>query len=342
MLRIVARDSAIAVTSPRRSPDIRVTPADSIATSVPVPIATPTSAEASAGASLTPSPTIATTVPSAWRAFTAAALPSGRTSATTRSMPTDARDRLGRAPVVAGEHGDRDAEAVQLGDGLDRPRLERVGDGDDARRPGRRSRRRPGSCRRRRGHRRRGAGRPVDAEGRQEAGRPTRTLRPPTDADTPPPATLEEVRRRRRARAAASRRLAHDRVGERVLRAALGGGDEGEDLVLGGRAVGADDVGDAGLALGERAGLVEDHGLDRAEPLERLGVAEQHAVLGALSGADHDRGGRGETERARAGDDQDGDRVEQRQVERGLRAEGEPDDERQRGQAEHRRARSSR
>ena len=82
--------------------------------------------------------------------------------------------------------------------------------------------------------------------------------------------------------------------------------------------------------------------LHRAEPLERLGVAEQDAVLGALAGPDHDRGRRREAERAGAGDDQDRDRVEQGEVERRLRAEGEPDDERERGEAEHGRARSSR
>ena len=95
-----------------------MTPADSMATSVPVPIATPTSAEASAGASLIPSPTIATAVPSAWSAATAAALPSGRTSASTRSMPDGARDRLGGPLVVAGQHRDLEAEAMQFGDGL--------------------------------------------------------------------------------------------------------------------------------------------------------------------------------------------------------------------------------
>ena len=88
MFRIVALDRAIAVTSPCRSPDINVTPADSIATSVPVPIAIPTSADARAGASLIPSPTMATLVRLAWSALTAAALPSGRTSARTRSMPS--------------------------------------------------------------------------------------------------------------------------------------------------------------------------------------------------------------------------------------------------------------
>ncbi len=49
----------------RRSPLTRVTPALSMATSVPVPMAMPTSAAARAGASLMPSPAIATRRPSA-------------------------------------------------------------------------------------------------------------------------------------------------------------------------------------------------------------------------------------------------------------------------------------
>ena len=57
-------------TMPRRSPFTSVTPALSMATSVPVPMAMPTSAWASAGASLMPSPAIATMRPSACRRFT--------------------------------------------------------------------------------------------------------------------------------------------------------------------------------------------------------------------------------------------------------------------------------
>ena len=64
MLRIVARDSRIAVTRPVSEPDTRVMSLASMATSVPVPMAHPTSAWASAGASLIPSPTIATRCPS--------------------------------------------------------------------------------------------------------------------------------------------------------------------------------------------------------------------------------------------------------------------------------------
>ena len=60
----VRRESRIASAAARRSPETRVRSEASIATSVPVPIARPRSAWASAGASLTPSPTIATTRPS--------------------------------------------------------------------------------------------------------------------------------------------------------------------------------------------------------------------------------------------------------------------------------------
>ena len=59
-----------------------------MATSVPVPMAMPMSAWASAGASLMPSPTMATILPAACSSLTAWALRSGRTSASTWLMPT--------------------------------------------------------------------------------------------------------------------------------------------------------------------------------------------------------------------------------------------------------------
>ncbi len=61
-----------------------------MATSVPVPMAMPRSAAASAGASFTPSPIMATRWPSACRRRTSATLSSGRTSDTTRSASTSA------------------------------------------------------------------------------------------------------------------------------------------------------------------------------------------------------------------------------------------------------------
>ena len=88
MLRIVARLSVRARAMPARSPFTRVTPALCIATSVPVPMAMPTSAAASAGASLTPSPAMATTRPCPRRRCTTAPFCSGRTSASTSVMPS--------------------------------------------------------------------------------------------------------------------------------------------------------------------------------------------------------------------------------------------------------------
>ena len=75
-----------------------------MATSVPEPMAMPTSAWASAGASLMPSPTIATPPPLARSAPISRALASGGTSASTRSMPACARDGQRGRPMVAGEH----------------------------------------------------------------------------------------------------------------------------------------------------------------------------------------------------------------------------------------------
>ena len=61
---MVALLSLIAVGTSLRSLLIRTMSADSIATSVPEPIAIPISALAKAGASLIPSPTMATFLPS--------------------------------------------------------------------------------------------------------------------------------------------------------------------------------------------------------------------------------------------------------------------------------------
>ena len=84
----------------------RMTPAEAMATSVPAPIAMPTSACASAGASLTPSPTIATLRPSACSSLTFAALSSGRTPAKNRSMPSSAATDAATGFGVAGDHHD--------------------------------------------------------------------------------------------------------------------------------------------------------------------------------------------------------------------------------------------
>ena len=86
ILRSVALPSLIAAGTSRRRLFISTTSAASIATSAPAPMAMPTSAVVSAGASLMPSPTMAV-LPSRHSRSITAALPSGRTPAMTSSTP---------------------------------------------------------------------------------------------------------------------------------------------------------------------------------------------------------------------------------------------------------------
>ena len=88
----------------------------------------------------------------------------------------------------------------------------------------------------------------------------------------------------------------------------------------------------AGLADGQRAGLVDHQRVDLLQPLQRLGVADQDAGRGAAADADHDRHRRGEPERAGAGDDQHRHRGHQRVGEARLAAPRAP----RRRSAEHR------
>ena len=87
MLRSVARESWMETGTSKRSLRMSTMSALSMATSVPAPMAMPTSARASAGASLMPSPTMATR-PSPARRRISRSLPSGSTPAMTSSAPT--------------------------------------------------------------------------------------------------------------------------------------------------------------------------------------------------------------------------------------------------------------
>ena len=90
MLRMVARERATVRATSITSFLSSATSAASMATSVPEPMAIPTSAWASAGASLIPSPTMAVILPWRWSFATSAALCSGSTSARTVSIPISA------------------------------------------------------------------------------------------------------------------------------------------------------------------------------------------------------------------------------------------------------------
>ena len=133
MLRTVCRDIARARAMPRRSPLTKVRCAECIATSVPVPIAMPTSAFASAGASLMPSPAIATLRPSACKRLDELHLV-GRLDFADHFV--DAEPRCNRArggPAVAGGHHDTHAVCAQLGQRLRRCCLDRVRDCEQSR-----------------------------------------------------------------------------------------------------------------------------------------------------------------------------------------------------------------
>ena len=85
----------------RGSPPTSVTSDDSMATSVPVPMATPRSACASAGASLMPSPTIATMWPADWISATMRALSAGEHPAADAVRAADGRATAAAAAGVS-------------------------------------------------------------------------------------------------------------------------------------------------------------------------------------------------------------------------------------------------
>ena len=87
-------------------------------------------------------------------------------------------------------------------------------------------------------------------------------------------------------------------------------------------------------ALGHGAGLVEHDRRDPARPLEHLGAPDEDPELRAAPGADHQRGRRGEAERARARDDQHGDGGGER-LRRRRRSASEPAGERREREHDH-------
>ena len=98
---------------------------------------------------------------------------------------------------------------------------------------------------------------------------------------------------------------------------------------------GGRDGGDGRLALGQRAGLVDDEGVDPLHPLERFRVPDKHAGLGAAADADHDRHRGGEAQCARAGDDEHGDGGDQPVGEARLGSPDRPCGECQHGDGDH-------
>ena len=99
---------------------------------VPVFIATPTSAWASAGASLVPSPHIATSLPLACSSRISLSLVSGVAWARKSSTPDSAAIAAAVSGIVAGDHHGADAHLAQLGEALADAALDDVLEVDDA------------------------------------------------------------------------------------------------------------------------------------------------------------------------------------------------------------------
>ena len=94
-----------------------------------------------------------------------------------------------------------------------------------------------------------------------------------------------------------------------------------------------DDAGNGHDADSQGAGLVQGDDPDPAGRLQRLRALDQDAELGAAADRGHERGGRGQAERARAGDHQDGDGRAPRRG--GGQPGAQPEAEGRGGQADH-------
>ena len=134
MLRMVARESRIAVTTPASDPEISVMSAASIATSVPVPMASPTSACASARRVVDAVTDHADPASLGLQPADLASFVLGQDLGQHPFDPDLAGDRGGGAGVVPGNHHDLQAQLAQGGDRRHGVVFNRIGHGDD---PGR-------------------------------------------------------------------------------------------------------------------------------------------------------------------------------------------------------------
>ena len=96
-----------------------------------------------------------------------------------------------------------------------------------------------------------------------------------------------------------------NRAGERVLAKSLEARGHGKQRIVREGVSGENAYAcDAGLAFGQRAGLIDDQRIDSSERLEGFCVADEHTGLRTAAYGYHDGHWRGETQGARAGDDE--------------------------------------
>ena len=279
--------------------------ADSIATSVPEPIAMPRSAWASAAASLTPSPTIATTRPSRCSAATTRCLSCGqhvgehvrRVDADLARRPPRAARALSPVSRYGVEAQRRAARAMaaresphRVGDGRARPARRAVPADED-----RACRRWPSAAEQL--GRRRSSNRDGLADG--DLGVLDRGPARPRPGLVAKPRTRGSSSRASRAPATTARASGCSLPASTAA--------AGRSAAVSARRPAATST-QAQPAGGDRAGLVEHDGVDPAGALEHLRALDEDAELGAAAGADQQRGRRGQAERAGAGDDEHGHR----------------------------------
>ena len=238
------------------------------------------------------------------------------------------RDGARGALVVAGEHDDLEAERVQVRDGARGGGLDRIGDGEQARRASvDRDEDAPLALLLQLGGLRFAAtSSPVTPWLCRNGAFPTST-RLAVD--------FAAALRRRCAtrkfttgpqRDPALGRAAHDRRGERMFALRLDAAAAASNSCSA-KPAAAMMLRQARPAFGQRAGLVDHERVHLFHPLDGFRVLDEHAGLRAAADADHDRHRRGEPERARAGDDQHRDRIDDRVREPRLRPEPHPERE---------------
>ena len=244
------------------------------------------------------------------------------------------RDSLGRSLVVAGGHDDRQTERVQIADRPFGALLDRIGHGDDPRE-------RPidGNEHRRLAIRAERVGPRLGFAGLEPEIPHHRRIAERHVASVDGAAHALAGDRFEIGRAAGRQtaipRARDDRLGQRMFRATFQSGGAAQHLRL--VALQRHDIRQRRLALGQRAGLVHDHGIDARHALQRLGVLDQHARLCAAPRGRGDRDRRREAEGTGTGDDQDGDGRGDGECQRRLGTEGKPGEERRDGHRDDRR-----
>ncbi len=190
--------------------------------------------------------------------------------------PSLARHAFGNGAAVAGEHPHIEAHGPQSGDGGGGLGFDGVGDFETARRR---------------------------AIHRHRDSRPARLHLPPVHAGLHAVTGRGRKLSRLGQRDAATGRRFHHGFAQRVFGVTLGAGGEAQQLAFA-EARGRKDGSYDRLAVRERAGFIEHHGIDAICHFERFAAFNEDASLGTAPGADHDGGGRGQPQRARAGDNQ--------------------------------------